>query len=180
MPAIGVTILWSWIYNADFGLMNSFTSLFGASKSLWIYGEKTAITSLWIMAVWASGNYIIIFLAGLQGVPQSLVEAVAIDGGNAFHKLIYVTIPMVTPTIFFNFLMGMINHLQNFIPVYAITQGGPNNATLFTVYYLVREAFTRNNFGYASAIAVVFFVVISIITAIIFVTSKKWVYYGGE
>lgn len=96
------------------------------------------------------------FLAGLQGVPQSLVEAVAIDGGNAFHKLIYVTIPMVTPTIFFNFLMGMINHLQNFIPVYAITQGGPNNATLFTVYYLVREAFTRNNFGYASAIAVVF------------------------
>ena len=133
-----------------------------------------------IMAVWASGNYIIIFLAGLQGVPQSLVEAVAIDGGNAFHKLIYVTIPMVTPTIFFNFLMGMINHLQNFIPVYAITQGGPNNATLFTVYYLVREAFTRNNFGYASAIAVVFFVVISIITAIIFVTSKKWVYYGGE
>ena len=104
----------------------------------------------------------------------------AIDGGNAFHKLIYVTIPMVTPTIFFNFLMGMINHLQNFIPVYAITQGGPNNATLFTVYYLVREAFTRNNFGYASAIAVVFFVVISIITAIVFVTSKKWVYYGGE
>ena len=109
-------------------------------------------------------------------MPQSLVEAVAIDGGNAFHKLIYVTIPMVTPTIFFNFLMGMINHLQNFIPVYAITQGGPNNATLFTVYYLVREAFTRNNFGYASAIAVVFFVVISIITAIIFVTSKKCLY----
>ena len=180
MPAIGVTILWSWIYNADFGVMNSFTSLFGAGKSLWIYGEKTAIVSLWIMAVWVSGNYIIIFLAGLQGVPQSLVEAVAIDGGNAFHKLIYVTIPMVTPTIFFNFLMGMINHLQNFIPVYAITQGGPNNATLFTVYYLVREAFTRNNFGYASAIAVVFFVVISIITAIVFVTSKKWVYYGGE
>lgn len=70
--------------------------------------------------------------------------------------------------------------MQNFIPVYAITQGGPNNATLFTVYYLVREAFTRNNFGYASAIAVVFFVVISIITAIVFVTSKKWVYYGGE
>ena len=180
VPSIGVTMLWAWIFNPDFGLMNSFTSLFGFDKSLWIFGENTAIPSLWIMAVWGAGNYIVIFLAGLQGVPKTLLEAVSIDGGNAIHKLFHVTLPMITPTIFFNFLMGMINHLQNFVPVYTITKGGPNNATLFTVYYLVREAFTRNNFGYASAIAVIFFLIVAAITALIFVTSNKWVYYGGE
>lgn len=180
IPSVATALIWMWVFNVDFGLLNYALDIIGLSKNLWIYGERSAVPSMWIISMWASGNYIIIFLAGLQDVPRSLLEAVYIDGGNAWHRFRHVTVPMMSPVIFYNFLMGLISNLQNFNSAYIMTNGGPNDATLFTVFYLVREAFTRSNFGYASAIAVVFFVVVSVLTAIVFKISGRLVYYEGK
>ncbi len=180
VPSVATAIVWLWLFNVDFGVLNFMTGLIGLPKSMWIFGERTSVPSMFLMSMWVSGNYIIIFLAGLQDVPRSLLEAVEIDGGSSWHKLRYVTLPMISPVLFYNFLMGMISNLQNFNSAYIMTQGGPNDSTLFTVFYLVREAFTRNNFGYASAIAVVFFLCIAALTGLVFATSNKWVYYEGK
>ena len=180
IPSIASSLLWLWLFNVDFGILNFFTGMLGLPKSMWVFGERTAVPSLFLMSMWVAGNYIIIFLAGLQDVPRSLLEAVSIDGGNAWHRFRYVTLPMISPVLFYNFLMGMISNLQNFNSAYIMTSGGPNDATLFTVFYLVREAFTRNNFGYASAIAVVFFVCIAALTGLVFKSSNRWVYYEGK
>ncbi len=180
IPSVASALMWMWIFNVDFGLLNYALDLIGLPKSLWVFGERTAVPSMWIMSMWAAGNYIIIFLAGLQDVPRSLLEAVSIDGGNAWHKFKNVTIPMMSPVIFYNFLIGMISNLQNFNSAYIMTSGGPNDATLFTVFYLVREAFKRSNFGYASAIAVMFFICVAVLTGIVFKISNQFVYYEGK
>ncbi|MNI55756.1 L-arabinose transport system permease protein AraP [compost metagenome] len=122
----------------------------------------------------------IIFLAGLQDIPRSLYEAIEIDGGSKLHKLRNITIPMMTPTIFFNLIMGIINGFQVFSQAYVMTSGGPNNASLFYVFYLYREAFQFSRMGSASAIAWVLFIIIMLLTYMVFKTSKKWVYYEGD
>lgn len=180
IPSVASALIWMWVFNVDFGLLNYGFGLIGLPKSLWVFGEKTAVPSMFIMSMWVSGNYIIIFLAGLQDVPRSLLEAVEIDGGNAWHKFRSVTLPMISPVVFYNFLMGMISNLQNFNSAYIMTSGGPNDATLFTVFYLVREAFKRSNFGYACSIAVVFFALIVILTAFVFKIANRFVYYEGR
>ncbi len=180
VPAIAANVVWSWIYDSNFGVLNYLRNLVGLNKSLFIMGEKTAIPSLALIVIWGTGNLIVIFLAGLQNVPKTYLEAVEIDGGNAWHKFRNVTIPMMTPIIFFNFLMSTIMNLQVFIPAFALTKGGPNNHTLFWAYYIYREGFMRNNFGYASALSLLFFIFVALITALIFRTSNKWLFYEGE
>jgi multiple sugar transport system permease protein len=180
VPAIAVNVVWSWLYDANFGVFNYVLNLFGFDKSLWMQSEITAVPSLILMTIWGSGSLIVIFLAGLQNVPKTYLEAVEIDGGNAWHKFRYVTVPMMTPIIFFNFLMSMIGNLQVFVPAFSITHGGPNNATLFIVYLIYREGFMRNNMGYACALALIFFVFIALLTALIFKTSNKWLFYEGK
>lgn len=180
IPTVAVSVVWSWLYDANFGVLNYVLNLFGVNKSLWLQSENMVVPSLIFMTIWGSGSLIIIFLAGLQGVPKSYLEAVEIDGGSAWHKFRYVTFPMMTPIIFFNFLMSIIGNLQVFVPAFSITHGGPNNASLFFVYLIYREGFMRNNMGYACALSLIFFMFIAILTAIIFRTSDKWLYYEGK
>lgn len=179
VPAVASSILWLWLFNPDFGLLNMVLSLVNIPKQMWIFGESTVIPSLIMMAVWGCGNTVVIFLAGLQDVPRQLIEAVKIDGGNWWHEFCFVTIPMVTPIIFFNLIMSLINAFQTFTQAYIMTNGGPNNDSLFYAYLIYRDAFQENNMGYASALSWILFLIISIFTVILFSTSNKWVYYGG-
>lgn len=180
VPAIANNILWLWLFNPDFGLLNSAARGVGLPGSQWIYDEKTVIPSLILMSAWGFGNAAVIFLAGLQGVPTHLYEAVEVDGGAAWHKLRYVTLPMMTPTIFFNLVLGLIATFQVFTEAYVMTGGGPSNSSLFYVFYIYRTAFTQAQMGYASALAWVLFVIVLAVTLLVFRSARSWVYYEGE
>jgi len=180
VPVIASSILWLWLFNPDFGLLNAAADLLHLPRSQWIYGEGSVIPSLILMSLWAVGPMMIIFLAGLQGVSRQLYEAVAIDGGNALHKLWHITVPMVTPTILFNLVLAIIGAMQTFTQAYIMTQGGPNNASLFYVLYLYRKAFQDSDMGYASALAWVLFIIIAVLSFAVLRTSNRWVYYEGN
>jgi multiple sugar transport system permease protein len=177
VPAIANAILWLWIFNPDFGLLNSVLRQAGLPTSQWIYSETAVVPSLVIMSTWGFGNAMVIFLAGLQGVPRHLYEAVSIDGGGTWARFRYVTLPMMTPTIFYNLVVGVIGTFQVFNQAYVMTQGGPNNASLFYIFYLYRTAFTESEMGYASALAWVLFMVIMVVTFLLFQNARRWVYY---
>ncbi len=181
VPVVANSMLWIWLFNPDFGLLNAATALVGLPRSEWIFAESTAIPSLILMSVWGFGNIAVIFLAGLQGVPRHLYEAISVDGGGAFSRFRHVTLPMMTPTIFYSLVTGVIGSLQVFVQAAVMTEGGPNDSTLFYLYYLYRTAFTNNEMGYASALAWVLFIVIMVITVFLFKNSSRWVYYeAGE
>ncbi|GAA4509412.1 carbohydrate ABC transporter permease [Nonomuraea ferruginea] len=177
VPAIANVVLWIWIFNPDFGLLNSLLRQGGLPTSQWIYAESTAVPSLIIMSTWAFGNTMVIFLAGLQGVPRHLYEAVSIDGGGPLRRFWHVTLPMMTPTIFYNLVVGVVGTFQVFNQAYVMTEGGPNHATLFYVYYLFRKAFNESEMGYASALAWTLFMIIMVVTFLLFRNARRWVYY---
>jgi multiple sugar transport system permease protein len=180
MPAVANTILWLWLFNPDFGLFNSGLEQLGLPTSEWIYDTKTVIPSLVLMSSWGFGNAAVIFLAGLQGVPAHLYEAVEVDGGGALAKLWHITLPMMTPTIFFNLVIGLIGAFQTFTQAYVMTEGGPSDSSLFYVFYLYRTAFTESRMGYACALSWLLFLIIVLFTAVIFRTARSWVYYEGD
>jgi multiple sugar transport system permease protein len=151
----------------------------GLPTSKWIFSEATVIPSIVFMGLFSTGSTMVIFLAGLQNIPRHYYEAIDVDGGNRLHKFIYITLPMISPTIFFNFIMGIIGAFQVFGSAYIMTQGGPNNASLFYVYNLWRTAFTHMEMGLASAQAWLLFIVIMFFSFIVFKTSKLWVFYEG-
>lgn len=177
VPTVANITLWLWMFNPDFGLLNAGLRGVGLQGSQWIYAEQTAIPSLILMNAWGFGNTAVIFLAGLQGVPRHLYDAVAVDGGGRVRQFRDVTLPMMTPTIFFNLVMGLITAFQAFAEPYLMTNGGPNNSTLFYVFYLYRTAFTESRMGYASTLAWLLFVVILATTLVVFRTARSWVYY---
>ncbi len=180
VPVVASSMIWMWILNPDLGLINNVLRFLHLPTSQWIFSETAVIPSLVLMSLWATGGTMVIFLAGLQDIPMQLYEAIDVDGGNKIHKLIYITVPLMTPTIFFNLVMGFIGGFQVFSQAFVMTQGGPNNASLFYVFYLYREAFTFSKMGSACAIAWVLFIIITIFTVVIFKTSNSWVYYEGE
>jgi multiple sugar transport system permease protein len=180
VPVIGSSIIWSWMYEANFGVFNFILNCLGLDKIQWLQDEKLVMPSIILMMVWMSGNLIVIFLAGLQGVPKTYLEAVEVDGGNLWHKFRHITFPMMSPIVFYNFLMSLIANLQGFVPAYALTKGGPSDSTLLMVYLIYREGFMRNNFGHASALSVLFFIFIAALTGIIFATSRLWTFYESE
>lgn len=179
VPVVAMSAIWVWIFNPNFGLANVFLKQLGLPTSTWIFGESTVIPTLVFVNLWTTGSTMVIFLAGLQDVPRQLLEAVDIDGGGIWAKLFHVTIPMMTPTIFFNLVIGLINGFQVFTQAYVMTAGGPNNASLFYVFYLYREAFQFSKLGSACAIAWVLFIIIMLLTVALFKFSNRWVYYGG-
>ena len=179
VPTVATSMIWLWLLNPDLGLVNSMLRTLHLPTSQWIFDERTVIPSLVIMGLWTTGGTMVIFLAGLQGIPRQLYEALEVDGGTGMSKLIHITIPMMTPTIFFNLVMGFIGGFQTFTQAYVMTNGGPNNASLFYVFYLFRQAFTLSQMGSGCAIAWVLFVIISILTVVVFKTSRSWVYYEG-
>jgi multiple sugar transport system permease protein len=180
VPVVATSTIFIWLLNPDIGLLNQILKFFHLPTSLWIYDEKTVIPTMALMNIWTTGGTMLIFLAGLESIPDQYYEAVEMDGGRMWHKLTAVTLPMMTPTIFFNLIMGIINGFQSFSEAYIMTEGGPNNASLFYVLYLYREAFTNQRMGAACAIAWVLFVIIMILSVIIFRSSRSWVYYEGE
>ncbi|MEV5967386.1 sugar ABC transporter permease [Kribbella sp. NPDC051952] len=177
VPIVANSMLWIWLFNPDFGLLNTLTAKAGLPRSQWIFDESTAIPSLILMSVWGFGNVAVIFLAGLQGVPRQLYEAIAVDGGGAWRRFRHITLPMMTPTIFYSLVTSVIGALQVFVQAAVMTEGGPNDSTLFYIYYLYRTAFTNNEMGYASALAWILFLVIMAITVVLFRNSSRWVYY---
>jgi multiple sugar transport system permease protein len=181
MPVVASSVLWLWLFNPDLGLLNAALAWLGLPKLRWIYSEIGVVPSLVLMSLWSVGPMMIIFLAGLQDVPRQLYEAVEVDGGTAWHKLRYITIPMMTPTILFNLLISTIYALQTFTQAYVMTNGGPNNSSLFLVYYIYRKAFQESDMGYASALAWVLFVIVGALSFLLLRTSNRWVHYqGGE
>lgn len=179
VPAIATSTIFMWLLNPDIGLFNQILKTLGLPTSQWIYDEKTVVPTLALMNVWTVGSTMLIFLAGLEGIPNHYYEAVEIDGGNAWHKLWAITIPMMTPTIFFNLVMGVINGFQTFTQAQVMTEGGPNNASLFYTVLIYREAFQNHRMANACALAWVLFLIIIALSAFIFRSSSSWVHYEG-
>jgi multiple sugar transport system permease protein len=177
MPAVASAVLWAWILNTDFGLLNAGLSVFGIPKIAWLQETQWALPALILMSLWNVGAAMIIFLAGLQGIDDQYYEAAEIDGAGRWSQLIHVTIPMMSAVIFFNLVMGIINSFQIFTAGYLITNGGPQNSTLFYVLYLYNNGFRYLDMGYAAALAWLLFVIILILTGIIFRTLGRQVYY---
>ena len=180
VPAVASSVLWIWILNPNYGLINTFLSFLSIKGPSWLNNPTWSKPSLILMSTWGVGGSMIIFLAGLQDVPRELYEASEIDGANVWHKFWYVTIPMITPTIFFSLIMGIIGSFQVFTQAFIMTQGGPSDSTLFYVLYLYNNAFRYFKMGYASAMALILFFIILFFTLIVVSTSGRWVYYAGK
>lgn len=180
VPTVVVAVVWQFLLNIQFGAVNSVLQGLGLKVIPFLSSPELAKPSLVMIYMWAQGNAIVIFLATLQDVPRSLYEAAIVDGANAFQKFWHITIPMCTPVILYNLVMGFIDGFQNFTLPWLLTGGGPSNSTELYSLYLYRNAFAYLRMGKASAMAWILFVIIIFFTFILFKTSARWVYYGSE
>lgn len=180
ISGVAVALLWRWIFNPEFGILNVILQYVGIQGPNWLLDPNWALPSLMLMSLWGIGGGIIIYLAGLQGIPTELYEAVEIDGGGGWAKFLNITIPMISPVIFFNLVTGVIWTFQEFTRPFVMTAGGPSNATLFYGLYLYRNAFSYFEMGYASALAWVLLLIILGLTLILFRTARWWVYYENQ
>lgn len=181
-PVVAAAILWRWMLNPNVGLVNYLLADVGIQGPGWLSSIEWAIPSLALIGLWTSvgGAQMIIFLAGLQNVPQDLVEAAQIDGAGAWTRFIHVTLPMVTPTIFFNLILGIIFSLRTFDVAFVATNGGPARATWFISLHIYQNAFVSFDMGYASALSWMFFILLLIVTYFQFRLSGSWVFYAGD
>ena len=184
LPAVvsgaAVALLWIWIFNPEYGVLNYLLSLFGVKGPGWLYSEEWAKPALIVMSLWGAGGSMLIYLAGLQGIPTQLYEAAEIDGASSWQKLLRITLPMMSPTIFFTLVMGIIGSFQIFTAAYIMTGGGPNNATMMYVLYLYNLAFRQFRMGLASALAWIYFGIIMAFIVLIFKSSPAWIYYESD
>ena len=181
VSGVAVSVVFLWVFNPDFGIVNTILHYFGINGPKWIESPTWALPCLILMSLWSVGGAMIIFLAGLQGIPPELQEAAAIDGAGVWRRFRSVTLPLLTPTILFNLILSIIGQFQVFTQAYVMTNGGPLHATLFYVFYLFQNAFQYLNMGYAAALAWVLFFIVLILTVAVFATSGQWVFYqGGE
>ncbi|MGQ9554471.1 MAG: carbohydrate ABC transporter permease [Anaerolineae bacterium] len=180
VPSVASAILWIWILSPQFGLLNTFLRSIGIEGPQWLGSVKWALPSLIIMSLWGIGGPMLIYLAGLQGIPTELYEAAEIDGASSWKRFQHVTVPQMSSVVFFNLIMGIIGTFQVFTAGYIMTEGGPRYATLFYVLYLYNNAFRYFRMGFASALAWVLGVIILAFTLIVFRSSAMWVYYEGE
>ncbi|MDD5310903.1 MAG: sugar ABC transporter permease [Candidatus Omnitrophica bacterium] len=180
VPMVAGSILWMWIFNGEYGLLNNFLIKMGIpNPPNWLMDVNFAKPAIIIMSLWGLGQTIVIYLAGLQDVPVALIEAADLDGANWFDKLWNITIPMISPVIYFNVIMAIIGGFQIFSQAYIMTGGGPQRSTTFYALYLYQTAFEDLRMGYASAMAWILFVVILILTMLVQRISKESVYYHG-
>ena len=180
LSGVAVALMWRWIFSSEFGLLNALLSIIGIEGPAWLTDRIWVLPSFVIMRLWSVGGGMIIYLAGLQSIPTNLYEAANIDGANWWHRTRFITLPMLSPTIFFQLIVGFIFSMQIFTEAFIMTNGGPADASLFYLLYLYRQAFQYFDMGYASALAWVLFIVILLLTIIIFKTGRFWVYYEAE
>ncbi len=177
--SVAIALLWTWIFNADYGLFNHILAWCGLPKLLWLQNQTLAKPCIVLVMIWTgAGLTAVIYLAALQNIPQDMYEAADIDGATPLQSWRYVTIPLVSPTIFFMAVIGTIGYLQIFEQAYVMTKGGPRNATLTISYYIFKNAFEYFRMGYASAIAFVLCFIVMILTWIQFRFERRWVHYG--
>ncbi|MFC5449722.1 carbohydrate ABC transporter permease [Paenibacillus aestuarii] len=177
--SIAVSLLWRNIFGVD-GIFNKILGIFGIGGTGWVTNPSTALWTLVLLTVWQFGSSMVIFLAGLKQIPNDLYEASSVDGANKFVQFFKITLPMLSPTLYFNLIMGVINAFQMFTSAYVITNGGPMNSTYVYALYLYERAFSRYQLGYSSALAWIMLVIIVIVAVIIAGTSKYWVFYETE
>jgi multiple sugar transport system permease protein len=182
VPAVATTIIWLWLLNPQFGLVNFWLDKIGISGPPWIGSESWSKPSLILMSLWGTGQAVVIYLAGLQDIPQDYYDAAQVDGANGWQRTKLITLPLLTPVIFFNLIIGTIGALQNFVLPYTLTngQGTPANSMMFYVMYLYTNGFGYLKMGYASAMAWILFLIVVVLTAIIFISQKRWVHYQGR
>lgn len=180
VPMVVSSVLWIWILNPQGGLINLALELIGIEGPRWLQSAQWSKPSLILMGLWTAGSGLIVWLAGLNGISQSLYEAAAIDGAGKVRQFWNVTLPQLTPYIFFNMLMGLIATFQTFGQAFVMTAGGPENSTLFYVYHLFNYAFRYGRMGYASAMAWVLFVIVLGLTVVQLRLSRRWVHYGDQ
>jgi len=179
VPAVVTAMVWAFLLNVQYGAINATLRGLGLPTIPFLAKPSLAKPSLILIHMWAQGSAIVIFLASLQDVPRTLYEAATVDGANAWHKFWHITIPMCTPVILFNLIMGFIGGFQNFTLPWLLTGGGPNQATEFYSLHLYRNAFNYMRMGKASALAWILFVIIVTLTVLLFTSSARWVYYAG-
>ncbi|WP_274652993.1 carbohydrate ABC transporter permease [Paenibacillus humicola] len=177
--SIAVSMLWRNIFGVD-GFINKALGAFGIQGVGWVSDPRTALWTIILLTVWQFGSSMVIFLAGLKQIPKDLYEASSVDGASRFVQAIRITLPMLSPTIYFNLIMGIINAFQMFTSAYVITNGGPLNSTMVYAVYLYERAFNRYQMGYASALAWIMLIMIAVVAGAIALTSKYWVFYESE
>lgn len=180
MPGVVYAIIWRWIFNSKFGLLNSVLERFNVASPRWLTDPKWTMTAMVIMSIIGVGGSIIMYLAGLQAVPQDLYKAAKIDAAGYWSRLRYITLPAMSPIIVFTFLTSLIGSLQTFTVAYIMTSGGPNNASLFYAFYLYNNGFQYRKMGKACAMAWLLFVVILILSVLVLKVSKRMTYYESE
>lgn len=185
VAGVAVAVLWLRILHPSNGILNLFLAWFGIKGPGWLASRDWAVPAFVIISLWGVGGSVIIYLAGLQGVPTDLYDAAKVDGASLWQRFQHVTLPMTTPVIFYNLVLGLIGTFQYFTEVYVVTSanndlGGPARATLFYNLYLYQNAFKYFHMGYASTQAWVLFIIVLILTLLIFRSSNVWVYYEGQ
>jgi multiple sugar transport system permease protein len=177
---VAVALLWGFIFNKQWGVLNAMLDWFGIDKIGWLTDQNWVMVSFILMALWGVGGTMIVYLAGLQAIPTDITESATIDGANTIQRFFSITLPMLTPTIFFNLVTGMIGAFQIFENAFIMTGGGPNYKTYFFGLNIYYTSFKNLQFGYASTIAWILFIIIGALTLFVMSTSRRWVYYAGE
>jgi len=180
ISGVAVSLMWIWLLQPDTGVVNTLLDLVGIKGPGWFWDPQWALPSVALMSVWSVGGSAVIYLAGLQNIPPHLYEAAEIDGAGSLARFWRITLPLLTPTLFFQLVVEMIDSFRVFTQAFVITQGGPLKATYFYLYYFYQEAFQNFNMGYASALALFLMIVILVATLLVNATSRHWVYYEAE
>jgi len=180
VSGVVVSLLWKWIFNGEFGLLNNFLIKFGIQGPRWLMDEFWVMPAMVIMSIWGIGGGIIMYLSGLQGIPAYLYESARLDAAGWWTRLTKITIPSMSPVLFFTTLTNIIGSLQTFTSAYIMTEGGPNNQTMFYAFYIYKHAFTWKQMGKASALAWLLFFIIMALTIIFVKFSKGKIYYESK
>lgn len=177
VPLVASAVVWQRVFHPEFGILNEALGWFGIAPKAWLVDADLAKPAFVIMSLWMIGRQMVIFIAGLGNIPKSLLEAAAIDGAGPLRQLFSITVPMMTPLIFYNTVIAIINSFQTFVPALIMTQGGPENATLFSVLNIYQQGFQFFNMGYAAALSWQLFTIVIGLSIAQFIASNRWVYY---
>ena len=177
IPLVAWAVVWQRMFHIDYGMFNVVLGWFGIESRAWLSTRELAKPAMIIMSFWYIGRQMVIFIAGLTSIPDQLLEAASIDGANGLRRITRIVLPLMTPYIFYNMVIAIVNSFQSFVPAAIMTDGGPENATLFAVFYIWRQGFDFFNMGYASTLAWEFFIIVVGFTLAQFFISQRWVHY---